>query len=168
MSRAVPEWIGATPDRRSARGLPLTACSAPDPNSGCWIWLKARRWNGYGVIRHQHKVWSAHRLVYEIANGASVPPNIDVCHKCDVPSCVNPDHLFVGTRGDNMRDCAKKGRICIPNLRGEQLPQAKLTEDFVRAIRKDQRSQRAIARDYGVDKGTIANIKHRKTWRHVA
>jgi hypothetical protein len=159
-----------TPRRK--RGEPITidllfSRSMPEPNSGCWIWLGAIRSNGYGAINIEKKTRSAHRLAYEIANKKSVPSNLDVCHRCDVRACINPDHLFVGTRKDNMVDCANKGRNFVPLLRGEESPNSKLTVRQVLAIRKDSRSIRALGRAYGVDRGTIASIVHRKTWRHI-
>lgn len=143
--------------------------SIPEPNSGCWIWLNAiNERNGYGAVRIGKKTTRAHRACYEIAHGVSLPSSIDVCHTCDVRCCVNPNHLFSGTRKDNMRDCSNKGRIKIPGLSGEDCPAAKLTELDVIAIRAAVgMSQRALGRQYGVDKGAIAHILHRKTWRNL-
>jgi len=123
--------------------------------------------NGYGVVNAGHRTTIAHRLSYEIAHGVRLPSSTDVCHTCDIRCCVNPDHLFEGTRADNMRDCANKGRIKIPGMMGEQLTQSVLTEEQVLAIRSSGKSQRALGREYGVDKGTIACIVHRKTWKHI-
>jgi hypothetical protein len=179
VSRKVEEWIGKTPDtpapprvRRKSRGAPYTTeffldRSIPEPNSGCWFWMNATAPNGYGVVNVGRRTTRAHRLSYEVAHGVRLPSSIDVCHTCDIRCCVNPDHLFKGTRADNMRDCAEKGRIRIPGLAGEDLPQSVLTERQVLEIRASRKSQRALARDYGVDKGTIAHIVHRKTWKHI-
>lgn len=162
-------WI-----QKRRHGTPITLDffldrSSPEPNSGCWIWLNAISWNGYGAVnRGDGKgITRAHRLCYEIANGVTLPESIDVCHSCDIRCCVNPDHLFAGSRTDNMRDCANKGRSITPDLRGEDCPAAKLTENNVLAIRSSGLSLRAIARIYGVNKGTIGLIVHRKTWRHI-
>jgi hypothetical protein len=121
--------------RRQA-GAPIDAnyifeCSIPEPNSGCWIWLKALAANGYGVLNIDGKTVRAHRASYEVHKHVAVPSSTDVCHTCDIRSCVNPDHLFVGTRADNMQDCAKKGRIRIPGFVGEQLTQSVLTVMFI-------------------------------------
>jgi hypothetical protein len=141
--------------------------SMPEPNSGCWIWLGATN-NGYGVARYRSKSKNAHRLSYELLNGVSVIDGIDVCHKCDNRACVNPDHLFLGTRKENMQDCARKGRIKPPlPLMGDESPNSKLNASQVISIRSDKRSQRQIAKAYGVNRGTIAAILHRKTWRHI-
>lgn len=79
-------------------------------SEGCWIWTGARNRRGYGKIRRDARTFvSAHRLSYEMANG-SVPDGLFVCHHCDNPSCVRPDHLFTGTVGDNNRDTIRKGR----------------------------------------------------------
>lgn len=141
--------------------------SMPEPNSGCWIWMKALHPNGYGAVRTAGRTRNAHRIAYEVATGAAVPSGVDVCHRCDTRCCVNPDHLFQGSRSVNMRDCSEKGRIRIPMLVGEKCPAAKLTATEVLLIRADSRSQRKLARIYGVDKGTIAGIRKGTTWRSV-
>jgi len=141
--------------------------STLDPATGCWIWTGAISPGGYGVVRNGKATTRAHRLAYVLATGADLTPAIDVCHRCDVRACCNPDHLFAGSRRDNMADCAAKGRIRTPNAPGERCPAAKLTAAQVTAIRLDDRSSRALGRVYGVDKGTIQHIRAGRTWRSV-
>ena len=76
--------------------------------SGCWEFVGANRL-GYGRIWTGERVADVHRLAWELTSGP-IPPGMVVCHKCDNPPCFNPDHLFVGTQGDNLRDMAAKGR----------------------------------------------------------
>jgi hypothetical protein len=76
---------------------------------GCWIWNGSRERAGYGWIFVREKKMAAHRLAYELFVGA-IPVGLFVCHRCDNPPCVRPDHLFVGTREDNFRDMRQKGR----------------------------------------------------------
>ena len=78
----------------------------PEPNSGCWLWNGAVDKRGYGRLGRT----LAHRISYEIAYGRP-GRGLYVCHTCDVPGCVRPDHLFLGTQSDNIRDAATKGRI---------------------------------------------------------
>lgn len=82
----------------------------PEPNSGCWLWFGAANKKGYGNFFFEDKFYRAHRWIYEQINGP-VSATLDMCHKCDNPSCVNPDHLFPGTRSDNMQDSIRKGRV---------------------------------------------------------
>ena len=83
--------------------------SFPITESGCWIWMKGTDKNGYGVFSINNKSVRSHRIIYEIHKGI-IPIGMEVCHKCDVPACVNPNHLFIGTRKDNALDSLKKGR----------------------------------------------------------
>lgn len=142
--------------------------SMPEPNSGCWLWTKAVSGRkGYGQIGGGATQLYAHRLSY-LAFKGPIPVGLYVCHKCDVQTCVNPDHLFLGTPKDNARDRDAKGRSGSDKRRGERAYQAKLTEAKVRAILADGRSQTLIAREYGVTQGVISRIKHGHIWGHVS
>ncbi len=86
----------------------------PEPNTGCWLWTAGMRLNGYGQVKIRRVNQLAHRVSYQVHVGP-MPEGMCVCHKCDVPCCVNPDHLFLGTQADNMRDRDRKGRCKAPN-----------------------------------------------------
>lgn len=86
----------------------------PEPNSGCWLWDGALNHHGYGQLSQTcGRPVKAHRVSYELSCGP-IPQGMHVCHHCDVRSCVNPDHLFLGTQADNMLDMKKKGRAFRP------------------------------------------------------
>lgn len=79
------------------------------PEAGCMIWLRSVDEKGYGLVRNQKKLYRAHRLSYELVNGP-IPDGMFICHRCDTPSCINPDHLFAGTALENAQDRDRKGR----------------------------------------------------------
>jgi hypothetical protein len=135
---------------------------------GCWNWTGARAKNGYGQIGSGHrggKTAYAHRVAYLLYVG-EIPVGLDVCHTCDNPSCVRPDHLFLGTRADNMKDAREKGRTG----RGAKNGAAKLKEGDVREIRRlrGSYSQAVLAEKFGVAKSTISAIQVRENWKHVS
>ena len=84
---------------------------SPEPNTGCWLWEVSCRPNGYGQFAPDGsgRPVHAHRAAYELLVG-TIPEGMQVCHRCDVRSCVNPDHLFLGTQKDNVDDMRAKGR----------------------------------------------------------
>lgn len=145
----------------------------PEPNSGCWLWLGfINATTGYGTFRLDPKELgkSAHRASWILHRGA-IPGGLQVCHKCDVRCCVNPDHLFLGTATENMQDAAQKGRMNWkgrprPNLpRRANHPMAKLTEADVLAIRSETASGRELAERFGIRRETVSRIRRGHTWR---
>jgi hypothetical protein len=148
----------------------LAHYSMPEPNSGCQLWLGAafEKRRGYGSLNVAGRVIAAHRLSYELHKGP-IPKGMFVCHKCDVPACINPDHLFLGTTADNSADMVAKGRSRKDNkgVFGARHGMSKLNADLVRAIRADTRRHKDIAADVGVTKGAIQAVKAGDTWRHV-
>lgn len=138
----------------------------PEPNSGCWLWLGGMtKENGYGKISIDGKFHKAHRTMFELHCG-EIPEGFEVCHSCDVPSCVNPDHLFAGTHIDNMADRDRKGRRIAP--KGTTNGFAKLTDETVRAIRAAATgTQEEIAQRFGIDQTNVSLILRGKRWAHV-
>lgn len=136
--------------------------SIPVTESGCWLWLGAIGANGYGSITANKKQIGAHRASYMAFKG-KIPKGMLVMHSCDTPTCVNPDHLSIGTHSDNMRDKSHKHRGNSPS--GTRHRSHKLTLEDVRNIRLDQRKQQTIAFEYGVSHQTIWAIKTGLIWR---
>lgn len=160
---------------------------------GCWLWTAGKS-NGYGMYRPTSRTqkW-AHRMSWELHFGL-IPDGLCVCHRCDTPACVRPDHLFLGTKRDNSLDRHAKGRDAsgerngahihrarIPRgdrwrethrnpANGERSGQSKLTEAQVleiRAAHADGTPATHLAKLFGVSSVCIDHVVHRKTWRHI-
>lgn len=165
---AIKQLHGMTPEERFWARVNKT--------DSCWLWIggktKSRSKEEYGVITfhapngQKKKHAMAHRYSWEIHNGP-IPEGMLVCHKCDNPPCVNPDHLFLGTILDNNIDKLEKGRHRWGNMRGVEHGMSKLNDEKVKAIRKDERPDKVIAKEYGVCRVTVQEIQARKTWKHV-
>lgn len=129
----------------------------------CWLWQGATYYtSGYGMFYPTAKHVGAHRASWELEHGL-VPEGLCVLHTCDVRLCVNPEHLWLGTRGDNNRDRAEKGRSS--DRRGELNPNAKLCVEQVREIRMAAATSDELALTYGVARRTINNILSYTTWK---
>lgn len=132
--------------------------------SGCWNWSGAKDSSGYGHFGVGRAVSrKAHRVSYALHIGP-IPEGLQVCHKCDNPSCVNPDHLFLGTAQDNMTDAKNKKRIAC----GERSGVSRLTDDDVRFIRTSALSERKVAALLGVHRGTVNAVRSGRTWKNEA
>ena len=138
--------------------------SIPEPNSGCWLWLGGTTPKGYGMLRVDGVMRRAHRVSYAAYNDEPIG-DLHVLHKCDNPTCVNPDHLFLGTNQDNVDDRVRKGRN--GKLLGENNHQAKLSEEDIVAIRASSSDNIALASMYGVSRSLVSLIKRGKRWNHV-
>ncbi len=136
------------------------------PFSGCWIWDSTGK--RYGKFWLNGRTEKAHRAAWLMFRG-SISEGQFICHICDVPCCVNPDHLFIGSPKDNTQDMISKGRDgrVRQMRRGEKSNFAKLTEKQVVAIKTDDRLQRVIAADYGITQPAISLIKSGKNWKHA-
>ncbi len=122
-------------------------------NNGCWEWKACLR-GKYGLFSVNGKGIDAHRWSYIRWNGL-IPEGFFVCHSCDNPKCVNPEHLFLGTHEENMRDASEKGR----------LSKNKLTKRKVVNIRKSNLSCRELAKKYDVWDSTIRRIRNNQSWK---
>ena len=128
---------------------------APEPNTGCSLWMGRTDRDGYGKITRAGRTLRAHRVAYELFI-SPIPKGVHVLHHCDTPPCVNPDHLWLGTNADNIRDRDQKGRAA--KQAGEQNGKARLTDKDARAIRSRYaagETQRPLAREYGVHNTTL-------------
>ena len=127
----------------------------PEPNSGCWLWTGSMEGGGYGCLTYKQKKYTGHRLSWEIHTGQP-PGRLCVCHKCDNRLCVNPEHLFLGTAQDNMRDAGSKGRL---SFRTNKLSTSDVLDIFTSA-----KTGTSLAKKYGVSKGRVSLIRNGLAW----
>ena len=155
--------VGVSKRRKRDASL-FAELSIPEPMSGCWLWEGPVFNNGYGRIGCPYK--AAHRLSFEVFNGP-IPEGMVIRHKCDVPLCVNPEHLEYGTAADNVADKIARSR----QARGKQIARAVLTDEEVLSIRAaiqaGQKKASSLARDYGVTVSAIRHVVARRSWKHI-
>ncbi len=171
-----------SPLHTSPHGLPAKPVEqrfwrfvAKGANDECWLWTGAKADLGYGkfYLSRERKGERAHRVAWEMLRGA-IPIGLYVLHNCpggDNPACVNPNHLFLGTKRDNSRDMVAKGRNVYRIRIGEANNKARLTSEAVRAIRSalvSGVSASSLARQFGVHHSTVQRVAAGRTWRHVA
>lgn len=146
----------------------LQARYTPGAPDACWPWQASTWKKGYGRFYvNSRLVLPAHRAQMMLLVGA-IPADIEVCHTCDNPVCVNPKHLFLGTTKDNAADKVAKGRAA--SAPGEKNHFAKLSPENVIFIRSKQRSSREfgdLSRQFGVSEGAIRFAYSGETWRHL-
>lgn len=155
----------AEPGPKAAGSLESRFWRKVDKSGDCWIWTGAKMKSGYGRLRTGgvgSDVWNAHRVSYHINKG-EIPDGLFVLHKCDNPSCVNPDHLFLGDHDENMRDKARKGRGA-----GENHPRSQLTDKQAREIKFAKgKTHQELADQYGVGKMLVRDIRANRRWQHI-
>lgn len=143
---------------------------------GCWYWTGYIMPNGYGQVGRNHKVYLTHRYAFLLTHGW-LPADRDICHTCDCRRCVNPDHLWVGTRAENLADMRRKGRrpVAFPvkaDNRGERQGRATITDAQALQIRRDWAagkypSMTQMARVLGIQRNTVNRVIRRETWKHL-
>lgn len=137
-----------------------------DTSGKCWEWTGTILSTGYGRIMNDQKPQFSHRVAWELTHAEEIPDGLFVCHTCDNPACVNPDHLFIGTSQDNQKDMVSKGRQNPPY--GERSGSAKLTwkdVGYIRAIYKPGIiSQQQLAEQFNISRTIISRIVNGVIW----
>jgi HNH endonuclease len=138
----------------------------------CWLWTAGQQGNGYGTFRTKNprRHVLAHRMAWELTYGP-IPEGKQVCHHCDTRHCIRPDHLFLGTQCDNIRDAFRKGRFPVNHgkwNKGEVNGSAKLTAADVTKIRSMTGTQQEIANIFGINQSHVSRIKRCSSWNHMA
>lgn len=134
----------------------------------CWIWTACRTKAGYGQLAVAGERVYTHRFCYELVHGG-IPEGLDVCHRCDNPACVNPDHLFVGTASQNSADMVSKSR----QSKGEHRWMHRLTREIVIELRRRHKrgvkgcGYIALSREFGLSHSSVRDAVLGITWKHV-
>lgn len=138
----------------------------PEPNSGCWLWTASTTKFGYGHMSVDGRLTGAHRIAWVLFKGP-IPAGAQVCHKCDVPQCANPDHLFLGSRSDNMRDCAAKGRQFVPREVNSHLTREQVLR--VRALkgRLGRGEAKRLTEELGITDSALSRLRRGLRWAHL-
>jgi len=142
--------------------------SIPENSDNCWIWTGQKPGKRpYGLLKIGQKNYYAHRIMFFLIKKEQ-PFSMLVCHSCDNPCCCNPDHLFLGTDHDNMRDMISKGRANKAN--GEKVNTSKLKSDDVLSIIRlsdSGVSKKDLSKKYGISLTQIYYIVNKKVWKHL-
>ena len=136
-----------------------------DKSGDCWEWKGAKNPDGYGRFRLRSRLVQAHRFVYSLAYG-NIPRGLCVCHHCDNPGCVNPNHLFLGTLVDNQRDSIAKERCS----RGERHGRTRLVDNDVHEIRRLCSlgvTQTLLAKMWKLSRPQVSSIVNKVSWKHI-
>ena len=133
----------------------------------CWEWKGYRALLGYGRVKFRAgETQMSHRIAYLLANGEH-PESMFVCHRCDNPPCCNPNHLFLGTHLDNMKDMAAKGRSGSNGVIGENHAKARFTAETALEVYRSLEPNKVLAERFGVTAAAVYNIRHGRAWAHV-
>lgn len=144
-----------------------------EKSEGCWLWRGTVTAKGYGQVRVNNRLRSAHRVAWELEHG-EIPDGLHVLHECDVRNCVR--HIYLGTNAQNVADKVARGRTTkgrsapIPAIQGIRHPRAKVTEEQVREIRERRQKGewlKYLAAEFGLSTRQISGIARRETWQHL-
>jgi hypothetical protein len=135
-----------------------------DQSGDCWEWMASKNHGGYGFFHYQGVCRLAHRVSH-ILHGGDIPNGMSVCHRCDNPGCVNPNHLFIGTHLDNMRDMYSKGRRVAAV--GQQNGKTKLTDHQVIEIYNSTDTNIADAKRHNICATVVSRIKSGQRWAYL-
>ncbi len=132
-------------------------------DNGCWLFKGKKDRCSYGVLKINNRVKMAHRVSFVLHNG-DIPIGLNVLHKCDTPSCCNPNHLFLGTQQDNVKDCVAKGR----HAKGTKKKNAKLNPNTIQLIKQQRElgaTMRKLAAKFKVSSSRICDVVNSKAWK---
>jgi hypothetical protein len=128
----------------------------------CWPWKEHLDKDGYAPFRIGSKRYKASRLVFYLKTGQD-PGDLEACHKCNNPTCCNPEHIFAGTSSENRQQAVRERRGFVGELNGR----AKITADDVLAIRASSQTNEKLAVKYGLHSSVISKIRRRDIWKHI-
>lgn len=174
--RTCPEKFCLNPKHLKIETLAERFLKYVEKTESCWIWTGYFGTTGYGQFSVRNRCRKAHRVSYELFKG-KLQKGLLVCHSCDNPKCVNPDHLWTGTPSDNMKDKVQKGRANVPFgsahsksiLSEKQVLEIreKYTRGWANQFSKKEYSLKGLAKEYSVHIRTIHGVVYNKNWKHL-
>ena len=142
----------------------FVAFVSPEPNSGCWLWCGSIVHGGYGKFKISNVNFIASRVAFTMFV-QQIPQGMVVCHKCDTPTCVNPEHLFIGTQRENVADREAKGRGAYGDRHRSKLSSSQVIE--IRRLFKRGARNIDIAQQFNISQALASFIKNRRLWRCI-
>lgn len=138
--------------------------SSVDRTGECWVWYGSRDRQGYGRLQFHGKTVKAHRVAYELQFG-NLPAELVVCHHCDNPRCVRPEHLFLGTRADNTLDAKLKKRLASHEKNGRAKITVAIAQEIRQRYAEEEITQQQLGFEYSLNQTTISAIIRHRNWK---
>lgn len=153
------------PNQGKQLQIPERVLNAVEKTETCWVWTKGKLAGGYGQVVVDKQKWTAHRLFYSVYKGP-IPEGKLICHTCDNPSCVNPEHLYCGTHTENNRDTYTRDRM--PIRHGDAaINVVKLSREAALEIKYSALTSKELAQKHQIHQSQVSRIRNGHTWKNI-